>query len=293
MRINFDKTYRIRSYEDAVYAYNRIMPFKRGRMAGSVMRPLDMSRRKDHILIGHFEDLVVCQLYGTNCVVYHKDGRVTCNLYRSQSTDEFMNQLLPKGLHAYNQTRYPDAFMSFVARDGIERMAVPVKSEVTFYPLNLSDGMWMVNDETDLSTVELFSLNMDRQRQTLRDAKFPEFSAFCRAYVAMRGLKHRAPHKYGWKRSENPLRGFPNDDKIYQHVINRYFAGPDAWPSLCEQYGTDTVAAAMLCLKIRGKCYDREEYTTLSVEHVMSKIVTSRQHEIGHYRQENWNVMAS
>lgn len=91
----------IRSYEEAVKRFDNTKPWRDYYLA-SEGRPL-RDRKDRHLQIFRTADAVRCRLHRTDVVTYHKNGTIELDLsYRSKSTQDFANALLPPGITVRN-----------------------------------------------------------------------------------------------------------------------------------------------------------------------------------------------
>lgn len=85
----------LNDYQSALRRYERTKPIR-----GKDIRPLASGargRRKKHMQIIKRGNSVTCRLYGTDCVVFHDDGRVTIDTgaFYSNSTYAFIEAICP------------------------------------------------------------------------------------------------------------------------------------------------------------------------------------------------------
>lgn len=84
------------NYEAAVKLFEKREPYKKGGFVGK--RPLGSKRRYTRSLIDKDDErgVVACSYYGTEVVVFHKDGRIECKTggYPSLSTLAFLQHIL-------------------------------------------------------------------------------------------------------------------------------------------------------------------------------------------------------
>ncbi len=85
----------LNDYQSALRRYERTKPIR-----GKDIRPLasgSRGRRKKHMQLIKRENSVSCRLYGTDCVVFHDDGRVTIDTgaFYSSSTYSFIEAICP------------------------------------------------------------------------------------------------------------------------------------------------------------------------------------------------------
>jgi len=81
----------LRNYQEALDHYNRIVPIR-----GHAEKRRPLGCRKHHYMhIRRNQEAFECVMYGTSLLVYHPDNTVEVrNMYRSNSTTDFMSSLL-------------------------------------------------------------------------------------------------------------------------------------------------------------------------------------------------------
>lgn len=88
---NSEQIPRLLNYESALNHFNTVKPFKAGSKKGQ--KPLGYNRRYIRATIKMADDMVVCEYYGSPCVIYLPNGEIHINLcsYNTASTREFIN----------------------------------------------------------------------------------------------------------------------------------------------------------------------------------------------------------
>jgi hypothetical protein len=117
--------YRVDSFATAEARWNSVKPIR-----GSDIRPLGNRKKKHFQIIKRDDDTYACRLYRTDCVVYHRDGRIEVNTggWDTPSTASFIGYCLP-----YSYGAWVSKGKTFVSGKG-GRYIVPSNRSMTIHP---------------------------------------------------------------------------------------------------------------------------------------------------------------
>ena len=183
----------VEHYSAALEHYND-MPVLKAWVAGR--RPLRdnvSGRRKKHMSVRQGADgEIIYRLYSTDMVTYHKDGRLSLELYASNSSQSFQARLSPRGV------RFSHRDYEYVVWTRTEEYVIcggvhlwdptliqgHMLREHTCTLTMVSDGVWVVDPK---DTTPIYDLRVDAARAHVAMVKYDYvgFESFIRARAAM------------------------------------------------------------------------------------------------------------
>jgi hypothetical protein len=150
-------------------------------------------RRKKHMSVRQGADgEIIYRLYSTDMVTYHKDGRLSLELYSSKSSQSFQAQLSPWGVRfSYSDYEYVvwTRTEKYVLSAGVwlwepTLMQGHMLRGFTCTLTMVSDGVWVV-DPKDTTPIHDPRVDAARARVALVKYDYGGFENFIRAKAAM------------------------------------------------------------------------------------------------------------
>ena len=193
--------YRVDSFATAETRWNSVKPIR-----GSDIRPLG-NRRKTHLQIIKIDDnTYACRLYSTDCVVYHRDGRIevtTCG-WDTLSTASFIRYCLPYGYGAWNSKG------NTIVKCSHGLYIVPSNCSMTIHP-----------DGSITDSVKPTKKMVDREKTKEARAKYKPFLEWAKGFDTMF--------------AESIMRPNYPENRVYVNAANLFMRSPesiseDDWP---------------------------------------------------------------
>lgn len=208
-------------------------------------RPLDRSRAQTHKTIRRVGDDIVCRLYRTDVVTYHKDDSITLSFdtWNSVSTGMFADYLTPGGLVVSG----PSGQVSFTNAQGesvVVRLSLPtrfVRVGEGPHPYGEHRGRvttWKIADESTLRPFRHCTVNRKKARAALISHKWFALRAWAKAYKAL-----------------SPEQQWPYKCYLRHDEVLRVLAGSLAdWKVALDNEGPDLVRVAKEAIYATEKC---------------------------------------